>query len=215
MYLPDGLRRFVRAHRDEPTLSAYVETAPADPAARRIWRVLRRQRINDLRDALGSAPADESDAFERCATEVIARLPHGDALPTITGWACFASASGETLEVILPEPVETTVRWGPGVRANSADWRTSRPTRRTTSVRTWGTRHRLASTVAQRTRARGCSIASERCAGAERGRGPARRRRRRHHRRAAVPAALALLTGNYHRQNTMSSRFFTGSSRSS
>jgi hypothetical protein len=67
MYFPDDLLNFTREHRDELTLSVYVEAAPADPAARRNWRVRLRQGLADVRATLAHAPADEQDAFERCA----------------------------------------------------------------------------------------------------------------------------------------------------
>lgn len=46
MYFPDDLLTFIRAHRDELTLSVYIEAAPRDPAARRNWRVRLRQGLN-------------------------------------------------------------------------------------------------------------------------------------------------------------------------
>lgn len=116
MYFPDDLLDFIRAHRDELTLSVYVEAAPADPAARRNWRVRLRQGLADIRDSLANAPADEQDAFERCAADVLARLPNGDTPPSTHGWACFATAGGDALALHLPESAETTVTWGLGVR---------------------------------------------------------------------------------------------------
>ena len=116
MFFPDALLDFVRAHRDELTLSVYIEAAPADPAARRNWRVRLRQGLNDVRDSLRSAPADEQDAFERCAAAVLACLPNGDAEGTSLGWACFAAASGEHLCANLRDTTETAVSWGPGAR---------------------------------------------------------------------------------------------------
>ena len=116
MYFPDDLLTFIRAHRDELTLSVYIEAAPNDPAARRNWRVRFRQGLNEVRDTLGAAPADERDAFERCAAEVLGRLPHGDTAPATHGWACFASASGEAFATTLADSTETNVSWGPGAR---------------------------------------------------------------------------------------------------
>jgi len=112
----DDLLDFVRAHRDELTLSVYIEAAPADPAARRNWRVRLRQGLNDVRESLVQAPADEQDAFERCAAEVLGRLPNGETPAGGLGWACFASAGGEVLTVHLRDAAETQVAWGPGVR---------------------------------------------------------------------------------------------------
>jgi len=116
MFFPDELLDFIRAHRDELTLSVYIEAAPADPAARRNWRVHLRQGLNDVRGTLAAAPADEQDAFERCAAEVLARLPNGDAPATSLGWACFATAGGDAFCLHLRDATETSVSWGPGAR---------------------------------------------------------------------------------------------------
>jgi hypothetical protein len=116
MFFPDALLDFARAHRDELTLSVYIESAPADPAARRNWRVRLRQGLSAVRDSLAAAPADEQDAFERCAAQVLGVLPTGDVPAASHGWACFASASGESWCSHLRDATETDVTWGPGVR---------------------------------------------------------------------------------------------------
>lgn len=116
MFFPEQLLEFIRAHRDELTLSVYIEAAPADPAARRNWRVRLRQGLNDVRGSLSAAPADEQDAFERCAAEVLARLPNGDVTPASHGWVCFATAGGDTFGLHLRDATETNVSWGPGAR---------------------------------------------------------------------------------------------------
>lgn len=116
MFFPDELLDFIRAHRDELTLSVYIEAAPADPAARRNWRVRLRQGLNDVRVTLAHAPADEQDAFERCAAEVLARLPNGDAPATSLGWACFATAGGGAFCLHLRDTTDTSVSWGPGAQ---------------------------------------------------------------------------------------------------
>ena len=87
MYIPEELLRFVRAHRDELTLSVYVESVPADPAARRNWRVRLRQGLNEAREKLSLVPQDEHDAFERCVAEVSSRIPAGETPHSRTGWA--------------------------------------------------------------------------------------------------------------------------------
>ena len=116
MYFPDDLLTFIRAHRDELTLSVYIEAAPRDPAARRNWRVRLRQGLNEVRGTLTAALGDEQDAFERCAAEVMGRLPNGDTAPATHGWACFATASGEVFATTLPDSTETNVSWGLGAR---------------------------------------------------------------------------------------------------
>lgn len=116
MYIPDDLLDFIRAHREELTLSVYIEAAPHDPAARRNWRVRLRQGLADVRATLTEAPADERDAFERCASEVLARLPEGEAAPGTHGWACFVAAGGAAFATQLPDAAETQVSWGLGVR---------------------------------------------------------------------------------------------------
>lgn len=116
MLFPDALLDFVRAHRDELTLSVYIEAAPADPAARRNWRVRLRQGLSDVRATLAAAPGDEQDAFERCAAAVLESLPNGDTPASTLGWVCFAAASGERFCSHLHDATETTVSWGPGAR---------------------------------------------------------------------------------------------------
>lgn len=116
MMFPHPLLDFVRAHREELTLSVYIEAAPTDPAARRNWRVRLRQGLHDVRDALVNASADERDVFERCAANVLARLPSGDAPAADLGWACFAAASGDVLDLHLRDAAETSVSWGPGAQ---------------------------------------------------------------------------------------------------
>lgn len=116
MYFPNDLLTFLRSHRDELTLSVYIEAAPTDPAARRNWRVRLRQGLADVRTTLEQAPADEQDAFERCAAEVLARLPNGDTPPSTHGWVCFATAGGDAFATNLPEVTETNVSWGLGAR---------------------------------------------------------------------------------------------------
>ncbi len=115
MSLPTQLLEFLRAHRDELTLSVYIEAAPADPAARRNWRVRFRQGLSDVRSSLDSALRDERDAFERCAAAVLEQLPDGAEVGG-HGWACFATAGGDLLTIAMPEVAETSVTWGVGAR---------------------------------------------------------------------------------------------------
>lgn len=110
------LLRFVRAHREELTLSVYVEATPSDPAERRNWRVVLRQQISAARDRLAAAPQEERDAFERCVEQVLDRLPADKAIPGGGSWAAFCAASGEAVDMTLPEGVETSVHWGLGAR---------------------------------------------------------------------------------------------------
>lgn len=114
MRLPDDLVRFVRDHRDLPTLSVYVEASPSDPATRRAWQVKLRKGLNDIRHALARADRTERDAFERCATAVLDRLPQEDAPPSTMGWVCFATSTGETVVREIPDIRETSAAWGMG-----------------------------------------------------------------------------------------------------
>ncbi|MEY3701186.1 MAG: hypothetical protein RI891_478, partial [Gemmatimonadota bacterium] len=114
MRLPADLVRFVRDHRDLPTLSVYVEASPADPATRHAWQVKLRKGINDIRHTLAQAARPERDAFERCATAVLDRLPQEDAPPSTMGWVCFATAKGETVAREIPDIRETSAHWGLG-----------------------------------------------------------------------------------------------------
>lgn len=116
MYVPDHLLAFIRAHRDELTLSVYTESAPADPAARRNWSIRLRQGLGDVHATLEAAPADEQDAFDRCVAAVLQHLPTGGTPPSTHGWACFATAGGESFATSLPDATETNVSWGPGIR---------------------------------------------------------------------------------------------------
>ena len=114
MRLPADLVRFVRDHRDLPTLSVYVEASPADPATRHAWQVKLRKGITDIRHTLAQAARPERDAFERCATAVLDRLPQEDAPPSTMGWVCFATAKGETVAREIPDIRETSAHWGLG-----------------------------------------------------------------------------------------------------
>jgi hypothetical protein len=116
MLIPDDLLRFVRAHHDDPTLSVYVEAAPHDPASRRAWRVHLKKGIHLERKRLAPAPREEREAFERCATEVLARIPDGDTPPATSGWACFCAADGDVVARAMPEIRSSLVSWGRGVR---------------------------------------------------------------------------------------------------
>lgn len=116
MIVPADLRRFVREHRDDLTLSVYVESPPPDPADRRNWRVLVRQGIAQARESLSDAPHEEQEAFERCAERVLERLPESFSPRGEGGWACFCTASGDLLDVSVPESDETSVAWGLGAR---------------------------------------------------------------------------------------------------
>jgi hypothetical protein len=116
MMVPADLRRFVREHRDDLTLSVYVESTPSDPAERRSWEVLVRQGIGQARDSIADAPQEEQDAFERCATRILERLPDPNSPRGEGGWACFCTATEDLLEVDVPESHETSVAWGLGAR---------------------------------------------------------------------------------------------------
>lgn len=116
MIVPADLRRFVREHRDDLTLSVYVESTPPDPAERRNWQVLVRQGVVQARASMADAPQEEHDAFDRCAERVIERLPEINAPRGEGGWACFCTADGDLLEVEVPESGETSVAWGLGAR---------------------------------------------------------------------------------------------------
>lgn len=108
------LVRFIRAHREELTLSAYIAATTPDPAERRNWRVVLRQQLNQAREALGDAPQAERDAFETCAENLTNLLPSSDALAG--GWACFCAAGGDVLALHLAGGTETSVTWQAGPR---------------------------------------------------------------------------------------------------
>lgn len=108
------LVRFIRAHREELTLSAYIESTPSDPADRRNWRVVLRQQLNQAREALGDASQAERDVFETCAENLMNILPSGDAMAG--GLACFCAAGGDLLRLSLAQGNETSVTWQAGPR---------------------------------------------------------------------------------------------------
>lgn len=116
MTVTNDLLRFVRTHREELTLSVYVEATPSDPAARRNWRVVLRQQIAAVRERLAAAPQEERDAFERCAERALDRLGAEQFSPGATGWACFCAAGGDELHLAVPPGVGTSVHWGTGAR---------------------------------------------------------------------------------------------------
>lgn len=116
MIVPADLRRFVREHREELTLSVYVGSTPPDPADRNNWQVLVRQGVAQARSSLADSPAEEQEAFERCAERVLAELPDSNSPRGDGGWACFCTASGAFLAIDVAESDETSVAWGLGVR---------------------------------------------------------------------------------------------------
>jgi len=106
---------FLRAHRDEPTLSVLVEGTAPDPGARRAWRVRLRQALADIRKQLDAHTPDDRTAFERCEADLLQHLPADGSAPSPAGWAYFHAASGESLALSLAqEDLPTTARWGVG-----------------------------------------------------------------------------------------------------
>ena len=114
MSIPAEFVRFVRAHREELTLSVYVEATASDPAARRNWRILLRQQLSAARAQLDGAPQEEQDAFDRCAEQLGERLPTDLSLPAGAAWTGFCAASGDMLLLTIPTGVATSARWGLG-----------------------------------------------------------------------------------------------------
>ena len=114
MQIPAELLAFVREHEATPTLTAYVESTPADPAARRRWRVLLRQGLQAVRDSL---PQDELETFTQCEADLLVRLPSSDDLPMPGGAVYFCAAGGAALALPLSDIAnETEVTWGVGPR---------------------------------------------------------------------------------------------------
>ena len=114
MQLPAELLAFVRENEATPTLTAYIESTPADPAARRRWRVLLRQGLQAVRDSLEQ---DELETFTRCEADLLARLPASDDTPMPGGLVYFCAAGGTVLSLPLSDGAhETRVMWGVGPR---------------------------------------------------------------------------------------------------
>ncbi|MBI3568825.1 MAG: hypothetical protein HY084_11570 [Gemmatimonadetes bacterium] len=114
MSVPLDVLDFVKAHRVERTLSAYLDGSTTDPAERRHWRVELKQEITRLRDALAGATRAERDQFEGCVSRLLERVPPGEQMPGTPGWVCFCSASGDVHTEALPTRTTTLVVWRDG-----------------------------------------------------------------------------------------------------
>ncbi len=110
------LSEFLWAHRDAPTLSVYLEAAPADPAAGRAASLRLRQAIQETREAAASHPPAEREALEACIDDLIEVIPTAEHRSRRAGWAYFRTATGDRLVVATPPAVETAVAWGIGPR---------------------------------------------------------------------------------------------------
>lgn len=76
--------------------------------------VVLRQHLDQLRDDLASAPAEELSAFGQCVERLFEQLPAQRTMPRGQSWAFFASAGGDELTLSLPPGAETAVHWGLG-----------------------------------------------------------------------------------------------------
>lgn len=111
MTVPPELIRFVIDHRNDLTLSIYVEAT--DPAARRSWPALLRRQLSEARAHLDSASKEERDDFDQCAKHLGERLPTAQSLPADSAWAGFCVAD-DILVLTIPTGVTTSARWGVG-----------------------------------------------------------------------------------------------------
>lgn len=110
------LSEFLSAHRHAPTLSVYLEAAPADPAEARAVTLRLRAGIERLRDAAASASQQERDALEACLNALIEAIPNAELRSRRQGWAYFRTADGAALAIDTPAGVETSAAWGIGPR---------------------------------------------------------------------------------------------------
>ena len=110
----DALHQFLRAHRDELVLSVYLESRPTDPARRHDRGLHLRAATTAARERAAAASREERDLLDRMIGEVLDRIPGESQVEGGASWACFAAASGGTLELSLPAGVETSVHWGLG-----------------------------------------------------------------------------------------------------
>jgi hypothetical protein len=110
------LSEFLSAHRDTPTLSVYLEAAPADPAEGRAVALRLREALDEVRDAGIRAPASERVALAACIEDLIEALPSAEHRSRRRGWAFFRCADGARLVIDTPPAVETSVAWDTGPR---------------------------------------------------------------------------------------------------
>ncbi|HRN54691.1 MAG TPA: hypothetical protein PK788_14440, partial [Gemmatimonadaceae bacterium] len=96
------LSEFLSAHRHAPTLSVYLEAAPADPAESRAVALRLRTNIEQLRDAAASWPEAEREQLEACLAELIEAIPSAEHRSRRQGWAFFRTAAGAQLVIDAP-----------------------------------------------------------------------------------------------------------------
>lgn len=110
------LSEFLSTHRHAPTLSVYLEAAPADPAEGRAVALRLRDGIDRLREAVAAHPQADRAQLEACLAELIEAIPSAEHRSRRQGWAFFRTASGAQLVIDTPPGVETSAAWDIGPR---------------------------------------------------------------------------------------------------
>jgi hypothetical protein len=100
--------------RDVDVLSAYINTAIADPAHRHQWWRCLEKPAAELRAAMSDAPG--RDAFERAAALLRERLQSMETPPRLPGWVAFVTADGIRYAEGVPAPVPSLITWEQGIR---------------------------------------------------------------------------------------------------
>ncbi|WKW11645.1 hypothetical protein Strain138_000902 [Pseudogemmatithrix spongiicola] len=111
-----SLAQFLAANRHAPTLSVYLEAAPADPAEGRAVALRLREAIERLREPSTERPVAEREALEGCLAELIEAMPSAEHRSRRQGWAFFRTAAGAQLVIETPPRVETSAAWDIGPR---------------------------------------------------------------------------------------------------
>lgn len=110
------LAEFLAENRHAPTLSVYLEAAPADPAESRAVALRLREAIDALRAIDADRSAEERDAIDACIADLIEAIPSAEHRSRRQGWAFFRTASGARLIIEAPPGVETSAAWDIGPR---------------------------------------------------------------------------------------------------
>lgn len=110
------LSQFLSENRLAPTLSVYLEAAPADPAEGRAVALRLRSAIERLHAMAAAQPDAERETIEACVNELIEAIPSAEHRSRRQGWAFFRTATGAQLVIDTPPGVETSVAWDVGPR---------------------------------------------------------------------------------------------------
>ncbi len=120
MPVPDALLRFERIHSDELTLSLHVARRSQNGSDRGDWPLLLLRALNEIGRSIASAPPDERDAFERCASRAVDFVAAVDLPRDARGVVCYVCAGGAHYSAPVAESQPTSARWGLGLALRDA-----------------------------------------------------------------------------------------------